>query len=219
MLESIPRLSTPVWAVLVLAFLAGCSASADSEPPIPTVLSPSPEESKRIIQDELDVRWQDVVALFPDAQRPTAEVVRLAAPLEQAALVAECMRAIGYDQTEALDDGGLAWGGVVAGQESAHAVDLYACYAQYPFDPLYNQPPNASQTEWIYFYWTHELTDCLESFGVSVPEAPSRETFRETFGQRGAWDPFMGYDVQDQALNDEILATCVMYPDDYYGVN
>jgi hypothetical protein len=124
----------------------------------------------------------------------------------------------GYADAKSDGDGGVLYGTIPEGQQSAQAVSLYTCYAKYPIDAKYLQPATPSQIEYIYYYWQNDLTACLESEGIDVPDAPSWNTFQETFGSRTMWDPYENLvSLQDQGEISRIAKACVRYPSEYNG--
>jgi hypothetical protein len=211
------KLSGVALALGASTALAGC-ANSEPTPQAPALEELSPQQVKDSIQRALDQDWSAVAEEFPDTVRPTVELVRLVTPAEQPEAVASCLRDAGYADAESRDDGALMPGTVPAGQESAHALTKFTCYAKYPIDPKYDQPPNEAQLRYLYAYWQNELVPCLEGESVSVADAPSWAVFQETYGTPEMWDPYKELaSVSDQDTLQSIMDKCVRYPSAYLG--
>ena len=94
------------------------------------------------------------------------------------------------------------------------------CYASIPFEAVYNTPPNDSQIEWLYHYFTRELADCIDSQGYAIPNnAPSFSQFREAMTGNGSeyWSPYVELPTLTPAETQTLRDVCVEYPDEYYG--
>lgn len=161
------------------------------------------------MQDQIDQYRDGVLAMFPNAQLPEVEIVRLVTVQEWAGVIAACVSEAGFSAT-ADTDGGVSID-LPPGQEQAAIVTDYACKAAYPIDPRYNQPLDDAQLSELYRYYVNELTPCVESFDVTVNPPPSETRFIE--GGGGAlWHP---YDRTDQLSADvlgEMVIQCPQSP-------
>lgn len=198
--------------------LSSCATSQSTPPPKPQLPSLSAEQAQSLESQAIDAAWTNVTNEFPDATRPSVDTVRRVTPAEQPEAIASCLQDAGYTDANADDDGGIAYGTIPDGQESAQAITLYTCYAKYPIDAKYTQPATESQIEYIYYYWQHDLTPCLEAEGLEVSDPPSWNSFQETFGTRAMWDPYEALaNEQDASAVAAITKKCVRYPSEYNG--
>ena len=214
--SSATRAVSVVSIVTIAASLSGCTAG-DVAPPKPTVPPLPAAEVERALAEKQDADWAELAVTYPDAVRPDVDVIRTVNPVESTSAIAACMVSVGFPETKATPDGGLDYGSFPTEQTRTHDIALFACRAQYPMDPRFDTPPTEAQYEYLYHYFAHDLTECLESHGIDVPEAPTYETFRDTINSREAWSPYISYeptgDTQWLAVNTD----CPQMPPGYFG--
>lgn len=102
---------------------------------------------------------------------PEVAVVRVVEPLEQPALVSECLAEEGFLEGPS---GGQT---IPEDQRGAFGLAQYTCMARYPYDPRVYEPLTDSQVEFIRAYLVESAYPCLASLGYDLPEVPSAETF------------------------------------------
>ncbi|MGO1496891.1 MAG: hypothetical protein ACTJGQ_02500 [Agrococcus casei] len=206
-------------ALVILVVGLGVSGCAPAEPPPPTV-SISEAEAQQNYDEQAEGQWEAVVAKYPEAQRPDIESYSPASPNERPEQLADCLRQAGYPDAEAFPDGSVGVSPGPDDQELLYLISSYTCYASIPFEAVYNTPPNDSQIEWLYHYFTRELADCIDSQGYAIPNnAPSFSQFREAMTGNGSeyWSPYVELPTLTPAETQTLRDVCVEYPDEYYG--
>jgi hypothetical protein len=201
---------------LIAGSLSSCSAG-DAAPPKPTVPPLPAAEVESALAEKQDADWAQLAAKYPNAVRPEIDVIRTVNSAESTSAIADCMVSVGFPETKASPDGGLDYGIFPTEQTQTHDIALFVCESQYPMDPRFDTAPTEAQYEYLYHYFAHDLTECLESHGIDVPEAPTYETFRDTINSREAWSPYISYeptgDTQWLAVNTD----CPQMPPGYFG--
>ncbi|MGX5682620.1 hypothetical protein [Schumannella luteola] len=204
-----------IGATLSIALLAsGCAAQEPSSAP-PTFNAPELTASEKAAQTAvvLDEEWRAIQAEFPEAERPDATLDRYVWPAEWSSMQAECLQAQGFEASVDTD-GAL----VMKGTDSQRLPALLAsfvCKVQYPVDPVAEIPLNDSQIEYVYWYYTNTLTQCLEDLGIDVAPAPSLVVFKETFYSDGFWSPYAS--VPEDFDWARATDSCPQSPDGIYG--
>ena len=198
------------WAALfvlmssALVFLSGC---ANATPGPAASSSTAPASSLALTldvagQEQLDWEWERVLRESPDAVRPMIDIVRFVDNDDWGTARESCMHDLGWPDVRATADGGLESGMIQNSQLGAHALAMYTCNAKYPMDPKYNVP------------LTDELQPCLAAEGYDTPEAPSRETFIDTYAETGGWNLYEGVAGGGQSEWNEINKKCPQLPAD-----
>lgn len=159
--------------------LTGCTSSAVSE-------APETESAPATPLPAADP-WADIRAEFPDAQIPDVEFISFVTISTAAQVRAACLTRNGFPSE---DDNGGTKTFVAEGQKLPFEIAKVTCLIQYPLDPIFEKPFDMEQYQILYDYQTGSLTQCLEQFGYQVPPPPSFETFVETYGQAGSWQPY-----------------------------
>jgi hypothetical protein len=181
------------------------TSSADAEP----------FDADAAVQAQLDGQWEMVLATSPDAVRPTIEMIRYVSGHEWAGVMEGCMHDLGWPDTKATPDGGLDSGRIENSQVGARDLAMYTCSAKYPIDPKYSIPLTNDELSELYDYLANELQPCLEEEGYEVPDAPSRETFIESYTETGGWNlyenVFGGGQDEWYAINEK----CPQVPDGF----
>lgn len=196
--------------------LAGCAAPAASTAPTVVIDTMTEAERAATTSRVLEERWRALQLQFPEAVRPDVSMVRYVWFSEADQVRAECLNDLGFTAA-ASEDGGVDVAGDQAQREAIN-VALYTCAAMYPLDPHANAPLNDSQLEYTYWYFTNTLTTCLQSFGVSVSNAPSLEVFKQNFYTEASWSPYadIGESVDWAQINKECPQSG---PDLYAGLD
>jgi len=176
-------------SIALLVALVGCAAEAPPKAPnevtLPTL---SAEERSASAAATLELAWSDVIASHPSAIRPETEFVRFVFPNEWAETRAQCLNDAGLAATVS-SDGGVELR-VASGQGEVTELAKFVCAAQYPMDPIANEDLNESQLALAYWYYTHELRDCLEGEGIQVDNVPSLAVFKQHFYTDDSWSPY-----------------------------
>lgn len=147
-------------------------------------------------------------------------VVRAVGPEERGIAVATCLVERGYDS---IGDRNGAWqtDGIPPGQEEAFAIAEFECLSAYPYFAELNRPPTAEQLDWLYYYYTHSLTDCLESEGFAIfTPPPSRDVFIAALTGESdeiPWSPYNDVPLLADAADQKLRDTCPEFPDTYTG--
>lgn len=194
---------------LIIIFLAGCTASSTSG----TVTE---EQRDARLTLEQSQRLDALTSQYPEATVPAVELVRMVTLSEWPETMAACLTELGFPAT--VEDGGVA-STTVAGQEEAKEVARYVCNVMYPLDPKFNEPLNAEQLDFLFDYFTGELTKCLSDQGVEVSSPPSRQLFAESFVTAEAWSPYLS--VPEDLSSDEWTAlnvACPQGPEGLYDI-
>lgn len=197
--------------IALTSSLTGCARDS-SPPPVPTANALSATETASLIQSQLDELWKN--AGIDDSKRPIVERMRIIAPSEWASTIAECMTAAGLTGVSASPNGGLETTAVPREQLGAYSLAQYTCQAMYPTDPSYYLPLNESQLRYLYYYYSHDVKECLENAGESISDPPSEQAFIDNYSDN-AWNPYD--DVLPQTIN-ELEVTCPpQIPDALFG--
>lgn len=203
-------------AIAGIAMLSVTFTSCASNPPGDPASTPSPAASSSLrLADQL---WERVSAKYPDATRPSVDVVRFVDRFEWAGVVADCMTESGFE-AEAKPNGLLAVNQDGA-QGMARDVAEWSCMVMYPLEDKYTRPFDEAQLQALYEYQTTTLTTCLQEAGVDVSAAPSLEVFEQTWQTNDQWSPYL--DVAASALSMdqvyELSAKCPELPEHVYDL-
>lgn len=200
----------------VVVFLALTACSSEIRPPSFDTTSDAKLEaqSRADSQRALDT----LLAQFPEADVPTVERVRFVELDEWAVVTASCLTDEGF-YAEATSNGLSS--SADPGQEQELAVATYVCALKYPTNPRTNIPLNDDQKRFLYEYYTRVLTPCVEAEGFQVPPPPTQQSYIETYGNEGSWNP---YALVAEATGGEeewlrINALCPQVPPGLYGSN
>ncbi|WP_123741033.1 MULTISPECIES: hypothetical protein [unclassified Rathayibacter] len=180
-------------------------------PPLPAA------EVERALAEKQDAAWELLAVTYPTAVRPEVDVIRTVNPSESTSSIADCMVSAGFPETKADPDGGLNYGSFPTEQTQTHDIALFVCRAQYPRDPRFDTAPTEAQYEYLYHYYAYDLTECLESHGIDVPEAPTYETFRDTINSGEAWNPYLSYEPTGNTQWLAVNTDCPQTPRGYFG--
>lgn len=180
-----------ILAACVLLALSGChQGQGPAQPPGSEPTEGVGPDLEELHAQSLDLAWERVVAVFPEAQRPRVDTVRFIDLEEWAQIQSECLQGLGFP-VEPLPDGGMSFESVALDQQEALHLAVYECEAQYPVDPRLLRPLEDDEIDSLYEYLTGELAVCLNSHGHSVSETPSRESFRAgTKSGTLQWSPY-----------------------------
>ncbi len=197
----------------VFPLLAACSGQGD-EPPN----SDSSAVGYSAINSLLDEKWEALQARYPSATRPDVEIVRIVTANEWASAISQCLIDEGFPYVEAKPDGGVQWLDVPTAQMQGFDIARFTCSAMYPRDPSHQEPLTEAQLDWLYNYYTGEMTECLTELGYDVPPPPSAQAFRETYYTDHPWLPFSDAyrQVQSQKEYDTLATTCPQAPDEIW---
>ncbi|MFV0434069.1 MAG: hypothetical protein ACK5LO_08830 [Leucobacter sp.] len=162
--------------------------------------------------------WQRYLENHPGTPRPVDEFVRFVSFSEWPEQHAECLSSeFGVDADGNAKEGSVEFD---AAKEDMGLMDLYGyrCDVMYPVDPVSEQPLTDSQLEYLYWYETTELTECVAQFGVLVEDPPSLSSYKEQTRDDGeAWNPMAHVDEIDSDDYETLLETCQQTPEGLYG--
>lgn len=184
--------------VLLSLMLVSCSAQPDAVESTDGVTGLIPEA---------DQRWANVLARYPDAERPEVTAVRTVQPDEWAGVQQECLKSKGFDV--AIKPDGRIESSIAVEQGEPYSLAEYECALMYPLDRKYTDPLSRDMLRYLYAYQTGELTQCLEGLGYTVGAAPSEEIYIQNYYTEDNWSP---YGTIGQ-LDDEVLTQCPEIPD------
>ncbi|MGJ8720688.1 MAG: hypothetical protein ACSHW9_02475 [Salinibacterium amurskyense] len=189
--------------------LGGCSILGGNGGPVESSLSP--EEAMAAVEQENERLLAELHVSYPDASVPTVSQVALVSLKEWPHVMSKCLNEEGFE-TNVVDEG--VGGTLTDAQKEPYAVAMYACNIKYPMDPRYTVPFSDAQLNYLYDYYTGDLTDCLTAEGITVEEPPSRQKFLETYSA-GSWTPYASATgVSDWlALNEQ----CPQNPEGLFG--
>jgi hypothetical protein len=204
-------------AMLIGVSLAGCAAEP-TEAPAPPALAPlSSSERTQLYEQQVQSARDMLLAAHPSASVPDVALIRYVLPSEWAVLISQCMTDAGFDAS-LRPDGGVDYVQVPEVQGQAQATAHYVCSVQYPLDPIYARPLNQEQLDYLYWYFTKELTPCLEREGHSISTAPSFSTFVDQYAA-APWTPYSDVvttsNAEWMALNEE----CPQVPEELFGAH
>lgn len=206
-----------------LIFLSGCSADNPAPAPASSTASTNsiaPTSSTPLTRDtagraDLDLQWERVLGESPDAVRPVVEIVRFVDIDDWSPTMEGCMHDSGWPDVRATSDGGLQSGLVQDGQAGAHRLAMYTCNAKYPLDAKYSAPLTDERLGELYDYFADELQPCLEAEGYDTSDAPSRETFIDTYAVNGGWNLYENVAAGGSTGWDAINKKCPQAPDGF----
>jgi len=206
--------SSRVAAVALLATLAlaGCAAAPELEMPDIPSMSAEQVEAERLAA--ADSAWELALFTAPDAARPEVEMVRFVPANEQLRAVFECMEADGYDVTWKGDTFELL---APEGIRASAAVAQYSCFVKYPTDPTLSQPLSAAELDYLYDWYTTVQAPCFTAEGHEIPEAPSRQSFADTWQSADAWKPIVEIADLPHTEYERVLAACGESPENFRG--
>jgi hypothetical protein len=193
----------------IAAVLTACSPAALTMPPVPAMTSTEVESAYEAF---VESRWLSVEAEYPESTRPVVERVRFIAPGEMPEVVVGCLLQAGFDATVTTDAFGPALEvSTPEAQSDTVAVAWFVCDAQYPIDPTLTQPLSGAEIEYMYDYNTRTLLPCLAGEGFEI-EAPSKQTYIESFGTPDGWYPYSELLGLDQETLQGLAKACPQNP-------
>ena len=176
-----------VAAAASVVALCSCGFSRDE----PT--GPAEADVAASVQARLDRQWElsDLEGIIV---RPETTFERIVSPNEWGDVMSECMHEAGIHGWGYSAASGLFLEG---GRASASdQLAFYWCFASFPTVDLLSE----QQLDYIYDYYAHWLTPCLEAHGYNVMNAPTRESFREAPPSRGRWNPYASLEEYPRSL-------------------
>ena len=202
-----------ILAVLMLTLMTSVTACGAQSDEMAKATSPplSSEEHEQLVQEEDARALDDLRSAYPDVELPSVSRVKFVSSNEWPEAIAACLNEEGFDVS--VKDGGVG-GMVLYDQQEPYALAMYVCKIKYPLDPKFNVPFSESQLDYLYHYYTGELTTCLEDAGYSIADPPSRQKFVETYGA-GNWAPYNS--VRDVTEWSELNRKCPQLPDGLFG--
>ena len=202
-------------AVLILgaSLLVGCAGGAAAAPPAPTVDAAT---EKRMIDEAANQAWGEVQRMFPDAERPQVEQVRVVTAADSAKVVAQCIQELGYPAT-AREDGGISFGATPEAQAEQQNIAVYTCRVKYPTDPAFTLPPTDDEIAYLYDYYANTLVPCLAERGYDI-EMPSKGAFVDSTNVNGIpWSPYQDLASVGGGELDALLLECKQTPHGFRG--
>lgn len=199
---------------LLLSSCNGIEGATEGSSTPPGGLVPYDALTEKLINDS----WLGVQSSYPDAERPEVRLERYVTLDSAPAALDGCMELEGFPDVEVRADGALDSGPLPAAQRQAHAVSMWKCMAQYPYEPRFNQALTDDQIKNIYEYYTGDLTACLEAKGYSVSSPPSETTFVEGYYTAPKlWSPYDEIAVASDSNLADLYGGCPSLPGDLFG--
>lgn len=191
---------SPVGKVLgtsiAVLLLAACSTADNPK---------SPTQVGGGVPVEQRSELRDLAEMLDITHPPEVEVIREISPGESQKVYEDCLQAAGWKQHP---DGSFEY---PAEQEAAFNLASYICTAQYPIAPRYLQPLTDEQYTLVYDHLVNEWIPCVESYGLTVAEPPTRE--RYLAAPTEAWSPQA--DVEQQVARLISQGTFTSFQDFY----
>lgn len=210
--------SAPV-AILTLFLavsLAGCNSTAS--PPSAgdgTNHAPLDSQTSKMVEKQVEQYRNGVLALFPDADLPNVDPIRLVTTEEWPKVVAQCVTEAGFP-AKITADGGVDIDVGNPAQEEAMWIADFVCKSQYPIDPRYQQPLDESQQKRLYRYYVTKLMPCVESFGIPVDDPPTETVFLQDINTDHGWHPYDHVDGIARDQLESLLTNCPQQPPDSF---
>lgn len=150
----------------------------------------------------------------PDAG-PSDDFVRFVTVEDAAEVWVECIRSEGFPVT-LLPGNGVGYQDVPPAQGAAATAAGDLCSRRFPIDPLYLEPFNAAQLDFLYDFYVEESVPCLEGLGFTGFDPPAQATFAATYGGQETWTPFSDITEEQITLTgigiEEAEQTCPQVP-------
>lgn len=202
----------------LLGFLAAVSLSACGPQPTaqPTPAALTESEADSLVQQAIDKEWEKFSSDHPDQDRPQVAIVRTIALDEWVDVLPPCMAEQGF-KVAVGDDGGIDSGNLPPEQAGSYALAMYVCDAKYPLDAKYSAPLTESQIRYIFDYYAGDLTRCLTEQGYKVAQAPSWQSFYDSYGSGNFWTPYQGLGPLPPSDFAKLNKACPQNPDGIYG--
>lgn len=175
--------------------------------PVPTP-SPLTEAETIVMRDAVvETAWAKVIARFPDARRPAVAFTGYYDEVGAAALV-RCLNEGGLSAYLSLDGTAYEVSGL-EGEDEDFAIGTWFCQAKFPDRP--NPPVTEEQLNYLYDFLVEFTAPCIESFGYTIPDAPSREYFIENWPNQN-WFPVPPADTEHYGV---AMAACPHGPEGF----
>ncbi|WP_157428060.1 hypothetical protein [Agromyces salentinus] len=222
---------TAVPALLTL-LLVGCTASpagadeptAAASDPVDAIVSiPAPEfapvpapdqplseaqsEAERITQ--LELKWQGVLAQYPDAVRPEVAFEGYLTDEDEAAVLGACYEDADLSVVPSTPADTAGYSGLnYSASTEADLIAGWACNAAHSTKAT-TPPPNDDELGWVYDYLTSFYAPCLEANGITVESAPDRDAWIESWPEFG-WFPSAAADQRflDREMDAALHEAC-----------
>lgn len=144
----------------------------------------------------------------------TSPTVRPGSEESMRALVA-CMQERGWSASYDERDGSMLVEDVPDSQRDAYAADNEECEIESGAVPGADAPPPELTDEQLHELYLHELdtADCLRELGVSVPDAPSEQVFKDTYSTGEAYYAYESVSGVDQETWERYNEECPQTPE------
>lgn len=198
-------------AAVALA-LAGCTAQQPDRPDAPHV---GADEYSRLLEQTA----ADAMSIFrgkhPDVDPDSASLIRVVDPSEWGAAFSDCLTNKGFSS-------GIVGGHVETDifppdQTLAYDVAVYECQVGYPIDPMQLLPFSPEELSYLYDYYAHDLSACLEENDITVDPAPTLQRFHDTYGKGEGWDPYASVTGISEDRFQELIVECPPWPEGFRG--
>lgn len=144
------------------------------------------------------------------------EPIRTVRPDEVGPLRGACLQHRGIDVTIGADGSSLYFQGIPQEQQDRLQEEQAICIALYPLDDTYGGPLDDEELGRLYDYYVESLVPCLEAEGYSGFDAPSRDTYIESYGTESDWiaytDILYLVDAMTVAERVGLFETCPQAP-------
>ena len=178
-------------AAAAASVLALCSCGFSRSEPA----GPSDAEIEAAVQAKLDRQWT-LSRLQGIVVRPKTAHERVVTPGEWGDRMSECMEDMGIDSWGYNSGSGLFIEGTVP--TASDQLAFYQCFARYPTLDLLSK----DQLDYIYDYYAHWLTPCIEANGYNVMNAPTRKAFVGAPRALGRWNPYVTIETYPATLEE-----------------
>jgi hypothetical protein len=207
------RTRAGVTLVAAALLLAGCSTAV--VPPAGITAS----QRREATQQDLYLRWAILTSSNPSLVAPRVAIVSYTNYLDEAQVIASCLRRSGYPMAIATASLDVIDTTLTPPESFPFSVAKYVCEAKYPEDPLELGYLSGEQEQFLYGYWQNETIPCLRAEGVTVASLPSIGQFGEGYEDVGTMNPFTHLGAANQGDTSLLQTRCPPYPGELYAAS
>jgi hypothetical protein len=207
------RTRAGVTLVAAALLLAGCSTAV--VPPAGITAS----QRREATQQDLYMRWAILTNSNPSLVAPKVAIVSYTNYLDEAQVIASCLRKSGYPNAIATASRDVIDTTLTPPESFPFGVAKYVCEAKYPENPLELGYLSDEQEQYLYGYWQNETIPCLRSEGVTVASLPPIGQFGEGYQDVGTMNPFTHLGAANQGDTSLLQSRCPPYPGELYAAS
>ncbi len=166
---------------------------------------------------QMDEKWETILSMHPDAERPETSIVRYVDEHEFWATLAACVVEQGFP-AEAIPGGGVRFGDIPTSQGKAQNVAIFARESRYPLLDKYHAGITEDQLRRLYAFHVEESAPCLERMGYEIEPPPSIQQYLSNVSTEEHWDPFRGPSESFTSYeeSDEMYSACPQTPEGWW---